>query len=586
MALVSALVASFVAAAMISVVMTVAMSNNRQAQVARHRVSARYMAEGALASATKDIQTAVANWEDVPTGGSVAIGEEMLEYTVTHTGLSTISTDRTGIQTLIDGYEILSIGTSGRSQEPMHKVINVRATPIFQFAVFYTNDLEIFPGPSMTLGGRVHTNEDLYIGCGNTLTVDTNYMGSVGKIYRERKDKPGISAGTVKVRRWVEDPYDAAEPEEYAVLHSQSQMLSLGVTTDSGYDSAFTEGVDLNGDGDFYDDDEWLPWGPGALEAFSQPMGYAGGEGSTVLSEAHGVGEAEVPRIGSISMYEESDIGDFVFDLDAGKYDPVATGTGTHSKGFFHKHADLSIITYANGTWDAFDGDGYSVKGALAGVVTVSTIYDARQADGGASTTPVTEIDIDQLNASGAFPDNGLIYAAHYDMGEGTNAKGIVLSNGEELKAPLTVVSEGPMYVQGDYNTVNKKGAAVIGDAINLLSNSWDGSKTSGNLPSASDTTYNMAIVTGNHETHVGEYNGGLENLPRFHESWSGKDCFINGSFVNTWESQFATGKWKYGGDRYKAPGRKWAYDTDFNQVVNLPPFTPMAVTAEGVVTW
>ena len=34
--------------------------------------------------------------------------------------------------------------------------------------------LEILPGPSMTLGGRVHTNGNLYVGCGSTLTMNTN----------------------------------------------------------------------------------------------------------------------------------------------------------------------------------------------------------------------------------------------------------------------------------------------------------------------------------------------------------------------------------------------------------------------------
>jgi hypothetical protein len=171
-------------------------------------------------------------------------------------------------------------------------------------------------------------------------------------------------------------------------------------------------------------------------------------------------------------------------------------------------------------------------------------------------------------------------------MGTGTDAKGVLLHNGSELAGPLTVVSEGPLYVQGDYNTVNKKGAAVIGDAVNLLSNSWTGSKSKGQLPTASNTTFNMAIVTGNHESFVGHYNGGLENLPRFHEKWSNKDCNIHGSFVNAWQSRYATGHWAYGGDIYQAPRRNWFYDTFFNDVDNLPPFTPRVVTAVDVVSW
>ncbi|MEZ5973916.1 MAG: hypothetical protein R3E96_03460 [Planctomycetota bacterium] len=41
-----------------------------------------------------------------------------------------------------------------------------------------------------------------------------------------------------------------------------------------------------------------------------------------------------------------------------------------------------------------------------------------------------------------------------------------------------------------------------------------------------------------------------------------------------------------YGEDRYTAPQRNWAYDEDFNTVANLPPFTPMVVSSEQVVTW
>lgn len=584
MALVTALIATFVAATMITVMMTISMASNDKAQVGRHSVQARYVGEGAVEFAKKELQTAIANWDPVPANGTTTVGGQQVQYTVTATGMNEIATDGAGIQTIITGYEIEARGTAQGSQEPVHRIINAEATPIFQFAVFYTEDLEINPGPNMTLGGRVHTNQDMYLGCNNTLTIDTNYLRAVGGIYRHRKDNPGVSKGTVNIRKWVENPYDPSEPSEWQIMHSTSQLMGEGVTSTSGYDSNFL-GLDLNADDDFTGDGEWLPWGPGALDFWQQPDAYANGTGNTVLSEEHGIGEAVAPHIGSISMFEEVDGGNYEWDPTSQQYMQTAAGAGTHNPGFFHENADLAIITYDDGTWDAFDGDGFSVKASLVGVVTQSDMHDARQSDNG-DNTPICEIDIAALNVSGVFPPNGLLYAAHYGMGEGTDAKGVLVKNGSELSAALSVVSEGPVYVQGDFNTVNKKGAAVIGDAVNLLSNAWDGSKSAGSLPSASDTTFNMAIVTGNHETHVGGYNGGLENLPRFHEKWSGKKCRITGSFVNTWESKYATGTWRYGGDRYTAPGRIWNYDEAFNRVANLPPFTPMAVTAVDVVMW
>ena len=585
-ALVAALFAAIVAASMVAILMTVSHSRSKHVNVDRHSATARYMAEGALEVAKKELQVAIANWSPVPVGGIVEINGQDVAYATVATGLDTLAMDSAGIQTMVTGYELRAVGQSLNSTGVVNRIINAQATPIFQFAVFYDNDLEIFPGPDMTLGGRVHTNGDMYLGSGSTLTVNSNYLHSVGGIYRARKDDPTDSSGTVKVRKWVENPYDVSEPEEYVNMYSSSEMAGFGVTTDSGYDSAFTSGLDINGDGDFYDADEWLPWGPGALETWKEPLGYAGGHGNTVMSDSHGVTEAVVADIESIAMYEEKDGGSYRWDAGTQTYVPSAPGAGTHDPGFFHANADLSIITYDDGSWDAFDGTGISVKALLSTTVKQYSLYDARQASGSGTNTPVTEIDIDKLNASGAFPSNGLLYAAHYGMGTGTDAKGILLKNGEELKAPLSVVSEGSIYVQGDYNTVRKKGASVMADAVNLLSNSWDGRKAPGELPGASETTYNAAIVMGNHESHVGRYNGGLENLPRFHEKWSGVPCNIKGSFVNTWYSRFATGIWKYGGDRYQAPGRNWHYDSDFNTVANLPPFTPMAVTADEVVTW
>jgi hypothetical protein len=79
--------------------------------------------------------------------------------------------------------------------------------PLFQFVAFYKNDLEILPGPNMTLNGRVHTNGKLYLGSsGNTLSIADNpaqgvytVQVSAGQgIYRGRKDQ-NVCDGTVNI---------------------------------------------------------------------------------------------------------------------------------------------------------------------------------------------------------------------------------------------------------------------------------------------------------------------------------------------------------------------------------------------------
>ncbi|MCP3915555.1 MAG: hypothetical protein GY711_08375 [bacterium] len=582
-ALVYALFGAFVAVSMVTVMFTMAGVTNTRSSTERGRIQARYVAEGAVEAAKRQVQGAIANWTEPPATGEISIGDGTATYTIEATGQEAISTAASGIQTILTTFEIEATATVGRYTAQSHRLVQAMSTPIFQYAVFYTNDLEILPGPSMTLGGRVHSNGDMYIGCGGTLTVDTNYMHAVGDMYRRRKNNDAPTGGTVRIRRWVDNPYDPTEPSVFVNMNSRNQMTAAGVGgTTSGYDSDF-DGYDPGGDGGFYDPGDWLPWAPGALEFWSEPASYGGGTGQTVQTSEHGIEAVATPSVGSIQMFEEADNGSFVYNSATGVYDEVGAGLGTHDRGYYHENADLAITVFEDGTWEAWDRNmDRDVTSALTGIVTITTVFDARQ--GG--DVAVAKIDMDALNGSGAFPANGLLYASHYGLDEGTSAAGVQLYNGEELADALTVVTEGSVYVQGDYNVTDKQGCAVIGDAVNLLSNAWDGSKTPGNLPAASDTTFNAAIVTGNYVTESGRYNGGLENLPRFHESWSGVDCVIRGAFVNAWESAHATGDWVYGGDRYRAPRRLWAYDTDFNSVGNLPPFTPMAVSARDIVSW
>ncbi|HET6202490.1 MAG TPA: hypothetical protein VFI25_06775 [Planctomycetota bacterium] len=579
-----ALFAAAVAAGLSVALLGYAHSANRTTGTEADRLRSEYLAEGAIEFAKKELQTRIANHEPAPTEGTATIDNETVPYTLAPAGFTGTSADASGVQTISTHYHVDATGRFGKAAFRANRLVSLDQTPLFQFAVFYTNDLEIVPGPNMQIRGRIHTNADLYLASNATLTLNSNYVHAAGDIFRNRKDAPAISPGTVNARQWVADPFLPAEPAVYQTMFSHSQLLALGVPNVSGYDSNFA-GLDLDGNGSYADPGDWLPWAPGALERWQPPTGYLNGSGHTVLTGEHGVTELLLPGTRSTEMFVEIPAGtggDYDWNSGTQTYVPVTPGTGAFERGYYHASAGLSILTLPNGTWIARDGSGNDVTSSLSGVVSMKQMYDARQ--GGSIL--LTEINVGALNASGQFPANGLLYAARYGEGTGTQANGIRLTNGAELNGPLTVVTEDPLFVRGDYNSVAKKPAAVIGDAVNLLSNSWNDTKTPGTLPDASPTTYNVAVVTGNHDSSVGAYNGGFENLPRFHENWTGKACSITGSFVNAWLSQFGTGAWAYGGDRYTAPNRIWFYDTAFNNLSNLPPFTPMAVSARDVVTW
>lgn len=193
----------------------------------------------------------------------------------------------------------------------------------------------------------------------------------------------------------------------------------------------------------------------------------------------------------------------------------------------------------------------------------------------------------------------------------------------------LTVVSDQAILVQGNYNSVHKYPAAVIGDAVNVLSQGWevpitgsgsdprDNDRKSaadldtgrrdvptqdgyyrndyngshslvcapngcGNFSNSDKLKINAAFLCGVGDAPEGEgyYNGGLENFPRFHESWTNRTLNYRGSFVTLGYPLHQANDWAVGsgnsGNVYDPPNRAWDYDTDFNQVENLPPLTPM----------
>lgn len=569
------------AATMIALVMNLTLSASRDAKTTKYGNQAHYLAEAAIEAAKQDLATAIANWHPAPQQGTASVAAIQVPWTAVPTGFSQVITDPAGIQQIVTGFQLEARAGINGHERVVRRIVNTEATPIFQFAVFYNGDLEINPGPSMTLSGRVHSNSNAYLNSGATLTLDTNYLRAVGGMYRHRKDDPNLSEGTVRVRQWVQNPFSAAEPTSFVTMNSVAQMASAGVPGGVAYESSFTSGWDANGNGLYSDVGDYLPWALGAQDYWSEPDGYSAGSGHTVRDQAHGTQEAVVPDVNSTSMFEPNSSGSYYFDVARQEYLPAAPGMGTHDKGYFHSEAGLTILAKPDGTVQGYDGQGNSVGLGSTGTAIVE-MYDARQ--GG--KVKVVKLDLEQLAASGHFPANGLIYAGFYGTGTGSQAKGVSLTRGSQLAAKLTVVSENSVYIQGDYNTVSKKPAAVIADSVNLLSNAWNNTKTSLTLPVASNTTYNVAMITGNQETKVGAYNGGLENLPRFHENWTNKTCTIKGSFINMWESRYATAGWVYGGVKYTAPTRVWSYDSAFNSVGNLPPHTPMVVTARDVAVW
>ena len=244
-----------------------------------------------------------------------------------------------------------------------------------------------------------------------------------------------------------------------------------------------------------------------------------------------------------------------------------------------------------------------------AAITTTATLQDARQN----ATMNLTTLDINKiepaLTSGGALCGTGanVVYIDDETANPagGVNC-GVELINGYQMPTGgLTVVSDNPVYILGDYNTAGSsadvanvpsnasssnpllpyapdytpQSCAVMADAVTILSNSWTNSNSTNPLSSrnASNTTVNTAILSGIVTSGVGfTYSGGAENFPRFLENWSGICFTYYGSMVELFNSMQATGTWQ-SGIYYNPPNRQWFFNTNF--YTTTPPGTFEVIT-------
>jgi Tfp pilus assembly protein PilX len=188
----------------------------------------------------------------------------------------------------------------------------------------------------------------------------------------------------------------------------------------------------------------------------------------------------------------------------------------------------------------------------------------------------------------------------------------------------FTVAAENPVYIQGDYNSnaadpfwtggadiAGHSSAAVIGDAVSVLSNNWNDEISMVGVSGNSDVTYAQGPYAGNRIASTTYYrlaiaggknlafpfpswesstdygfgtDGGVHNFLRFLEDWTGQTLNYGGSLVSLYYATYDTGIFKcctY--SVYSPPVRNYIFDSDFTLPQGLPPGTPMFRDVEAL---
>jgi hypothetical protein len=245
-----------------------------------------------------------------------------------------------------------------------------------------------------------------------------------------------------------------------------------------------------------------------------------------------------------------------------------------------------------NGTIDP--GEDVNANGILevyGGVPNYEGTYNTVPPDSAAplnvNATPRTALGADQ-----ALVNRAILFRRALKLING----GIVAGVNSLPPSGLTVVSENPVYVQGNYNaladdvTGPSAPAAVIADAVTLLSNVWVDSRSlytpndhGGRV--ATNAGYRMALIGGKPlafprpdwatTADVGT-DGGVHSFLRNIEQWAATLRY-RGSFVSLYTSQQGTGMFRCCENIYGPPTtRIYSFDTNFLTPALLPPGTPM----------
>ncbi len=458
--------------------------------------------------------------------------------------------------------------------------VNAQTIPLFQFGVFYENDLEILPGAPMVFAGWVHTNGNLY-----TSSASANFQSQLttpDSVFWNRKDA--------------------------------NQRLN---------------GVSINnaaGTSVLLDFDSRSLSGPAFVTRSQQRFS------GRLMTKAHGVRALKLPLPANtppITLVQPRSAGDnqMVQDVKmAWKSDWYIT---VDAAAFTNPDTGMMKTNFCASLTQLRTGALQVPTGAACRRIfkpRANAFYEGRE-----DLRPdLIDVYMDSLriwadsNPTQRAPRIMYFNFINTNTAATNDYVAVRLRNGGRLPLAqlpadtggVSMVTDRPMYILGDYNTNVWRPAALMADAVTFLSNPpnarmRDSSGLAGRCSStngwcdvmqqnmaqrtAVNTTVNAAILAGHSPTPCdyaragcggGVYGGGLENFPRFLENWGGITFRYTGSLVSLFANVYSTGLWGnstnvgFGNQAYySAPTRAWSFDVNFRFPQRLPPGTPSVGT-------
>ncbi len=429
--------------------------------------------------------------------------------------------------------------------------VKAQAIPIFQFAAFWEGDFEDYAWPRKDVWGRVHSNGNMYV-AGNDLHFH-DVMTTPGKIRRDPKNShggPGNNYISNAAGTDVLLTFDSETTPSAAAFRALSNAMFDGRLKTDAY------GVD------------------------SLKLPIPDGVPPRELIRPREAGDSDQEKEAKFAWQADMYV---TVDFNVSSTQGAQCGSGSGQK-----WPAVTVVRYDGGPLpsladkcDIFDFkfeafyDNFEDNWIDPLTVRLNKLR-TWLTSGGGSGGPKPDVIYIEVKPRSGSPFSGT------SGSDGAYHPALRLKSGSNLYGPLTIGSEYPLYVQGDYNNNSpRKPAAAFGDALTMLSNDWDDSDW--DMPGVGGPTYQwFGLLTGTGEGYWGCWHhtcsppgsggaGWIRNL----EDWGGELLFWRGSFVSLWAPNKTCVSCPSSGS-YTAPQRDWSFDPMFLKPDSLPPATPV----------
>jgi hypothetical protein len=433
-------------------------------------------------------------------------------------------------------YNVLSIAQDKQTQPTaiLGMQFKSRLIPLFQFAAFYDQDMDVQIPPTMTLNGPVHSNNDMYLDASAPATlIIQGQVTAAGSLYRGEKQNSTCS-GTVNIY----DPTNARalpcagtrQVFPTAALTPWNNQIRVGVQPlrlpDAGeFDATpgkrYWDAADLRialdltttppriqvrdqSDNSLINETNQLA---NSTCAVTQTTVAAAPSGATTLTvnSPNGLNPGDIITLDAPSALSQLGMGGNSYVIDktyiSGSTSvpitqPLSTPVAANAPLF------KPVVSFSDKTFKNYREKHGNIGPSFNTPIQMLNV-DIRGLVGCASTLMGKPLNDDT--------EGGLVW---FLTVKGSNSNtmpndyGVRIYNGQDLSTPvagvsikgLSVVSDQAVYIRGDYNcgsstTCNngnndddiRKPAAVMADTINVLSNNWtlDDSHSNSNISSS-----------------------------------------------------------------------------------------------------